>query len=889
MNSREIRSSFLSFFEERGHRVVPSSSLIPADDPTLFFNNAGMNQFKDVFTGQASRDYDRAASSQKCMRVSGKHNDFETVGRSPRHHTFFEMLGNFSFGDYFKREAILHAWELLTEVWKLDPESLVVSVYEKDDEAAALWSELSGLPDGKIYRLGKDENYWSMGPVGPNGPCSEIHVDFGGGCGREVCDPSCDCGRFLEIWNLVFMQFDTDVDGVTTELPKPSIDTGMGLERVTAVIQGVDSTYETDLLLPLVEAIASRAGLTYKPWKRGREAEAAADEDQVAIRVVADHIRAICFLVADGVHPTNEGRGYVLRKILRRAAGHASRIGLKAPVLAELSEIVTEIMGETYPELRRDAGRIRTTLEHEERAFEATLEQGSALLAEVIGRVQGSGGELIPGVDAFRLHDTFGFPIEYTVELAEQAGLSVDRAGYDAALEQQRSRARAAAKTGAATPELPAGLELAPTEFTGYFEIASEDCEVSALVKDGLSVKRLASGEEGWVVLSRTPFYAESGGQVGDTGRLIGGDGACEVLDTQSLRTGVTGHRVRVDSGVLEEGLHLRATVDEERRRAIMANHTATHLLHRALKDVLGDHVAQAGSLVDAERLRFDFSHHAAVSREDLDEIEERVNERVFAHLPVERTTMGHQEALAAGAVAMFGEKYGDQVRVVAVDSWSIELCGGTHCLTTEQIGGLRIVSERGVAAGVRRIEGVTGPGLVDRLVEDESILAEAQRILKTPRSEVLGSLQRLTEQVKSLRKEVDQVREEAASGGGGARREEVGDTSVELRRLSGLDMKALRDMADEARGKSGAGALLLAADKDGKAALVLSLDGTLVERLGGEPARELVLQLAGELGGGGSGKAGLAWAGGKKVDGLDVALDRFPGLLAARLEGSPS
>jgi alanyl-tRNA synthetase len=889
MNSQEIRSSFLSFFEERGHRVVPSSSLIPADDPTLFFNNAGMNQFKDVFTGQAKRDYVRAASSQKCMRVSGKHNDFETVGRSPRHHTFFEMLGNFSFGDYFKREAIADAWELLTVVWKIDPAQLVASVYEEDEEAAELWTEVAGLPPEKLYRLGKDENYWSMGPVGPNGPCSEIHVDFGGGCGLDACDPSCDCGRFLEVWNLVFMQYQTDADGVTSDLPKPSIDTGMGLERITSVLQGVDSTYETDLLLPVIEAIAGRSGLTYKPWKRGGEAEAAADEEQVAMRVVADHIRAITFLVADGVHPTNEGRGYVLRKILRRAAGHASRIGLKAPVLADLSAVVTQIMGADYPELERNAGRVRTTIEHEERAFEATLEQGTSLLVEVIDRVKSAEGDLIPGADAFRLHDTFGFPLEYTVELAERAGLQVDRAGYEAALEDQRTRARAAAKTTAATPELPAQLELPETEFTGYFELESEDCEVLALVKDGLAVERLASGEEGWAVLSRTPFYAESGGQVGDTGRLTGGGCDCIVADTQSLRPGVSGHRVRVESGALERGSTVRGAVDGDRRRRIMANHTATHLLHRALKDVLGEHVAQAGSLVEPDRLRFDFNHHAAVSREDLDEIERRVNERVFAHLPVQKATMGHQEALDAGAVAMFGEKYGDEVRVVSVDSWSVELCGGTHCLTTEQIGGLRIVSERGVAAGVRRIEGVTGRGLVERLVEDESILGEAEKLLKTPRGEVIGSLQRLAEQVKSLRKELEKAREEAATGGGGARREDVGGTAVELRRLSGLDIKALRDMADDARAKAGAGALLLAADKDGKAAIVLSLDGTLVERLGGEPARELVLAMAPELGGGGSGKAGLAWAGGKKVEGLDVALDLFPGLLAKQLEDRAS
>ena len=889
MKSHEIRSSFLSFYEDRGHRVVPSSSLIPADDPTLFFTNAGMNQFKDVFTGQAVRDYSRAASSQKCMRVSGKHNDFETVGRSARHHTFFEMLGNFSFGDYFKREAIASAWELITKTWGLDPDRLVTSVYEEDDEAAELWKEIAGLGDERIYRLGKDENYWSMGPVGPNGPCSEIHVDFGGGCGREICDPSCDCGRFLEFWNLVFMQYETDAEGNTTALPKPSIDTGMGLERIAAILQGVDSNYETDLFLPILEEIARRSGIAYRPFVRGKEQEAAADEEMVAMRVVADHLRAVTFLIADGVHPTNEGRGYVLRKILRRACGHASRLGLGAPVLSELSGTVVELMGAHYPDLERNAERVRQSIEREEKAFEATLAQGTELLGEVLERVKGEGGSEVPGEDAFRLHDTYGFPLEYTVELAERRGLSVDRAGYETALEAQRERARASAKTQAAVPELPTELELEPSEFRGYEETQTEGCRVLALVRDGESVETLSSGEEGWAVLDRTPFYAESGGQVGDAGRLEGAGGAAEVLDAQALRPGVTGHRVRVLEGSLQRGGECAAVVDAARRRRIMANHTATHLLHRALKDVLGEHVAQAGSLVEPERLRFDFSHHSAVTREELDEIERLVNERVFAQRPVGRAVMAHQAAIEAGAVAMFGEKYGDTVRVISVDDWSVELCGGTHCDNTEQIGGLRVVVERGVAAGVRRIEAVTGPGLVERLVEDENLLAEAERLLKSPRTEVLGAIERLSDQVKSLRKELERVREEAAGGAAAARREEVAGTAVELRRLSGLDMKALRDMADQARSQAGVGALVLAADKDGKAALVVSLDGTLVERLGGEPARELAMGLAGELGGGGSGKAGLAWVGGKRVEGLDAALEKFPALLGERLEAAAS
>jgi len=886
MKSSVIRSTFLGFFEGLGHRVVPSSSLVPAGDPTLFFANAGMNQFKDVFTGQARRDYVRAASVQKCMRVSGKHNDFETVGRSPRHHTFFEMLGNFSFGDYFKAEAIEFAWRLVTEKMKLAPERIVVTVFEDDDEAASIWTGNIGISADRVYRLGMDENYWSMGETGPQGPCSEMYVDFGAsaGCGTKDCGPACSCGRYLEFWNLVFMQFERDASGKVARLPRPSIDTGMGLDRMSQILQGVGSNYETDLFAPIMAFISERSGRRNEKLVAGNETAWLAEE-QVSMRVVADHVRALTFLVADGVFPSNEGRGYVLRKILRRAAGHAARIGLEAPFLSELSGTVVETFGAAYPELPRERERVRATLQREELAFRATLAQGREMLDVLTARLSERGAREIPGADAFRLHDTHGLPLELTVELARERGLSVDRPGFEKLLDEQKERARAAARTTAMAPALPADLELARTEFRGYAETSTRGCRVLALLADGAVSEGLSEGSEGWIVLDRTPFYAESGGQVGDEGVLSGEGVVARVLDTQALRPGITGHLVRLELGAVRVGDALDAEVDAVRRRRIMANHTATHLLHAALKEVLGDGARQAGSLVAPDKLRFDFTASEAPTREQLRDIERRVNEKVFAHVPVGKREMAYQQALDSGAVAMFGEKYGDTVRVVDVGSWSVELCGGTHCDRTEQIGGLRIVSERGVASGVRRVEAVTGPGLSERLSEDEDLIASLESALKAPRTDLVAAVQRLGDHVKQLRRELEESQRQAASGApqSGTRLEVAGAT-VETRLLQGLDVAALREVAEGLREQAGVAALALGSSKDGKAALVVSFTRDFAQRGGADFAKQVVGEMAKEVSGGGGGRADMGWAGGKNAAGVEAALAKFAAILGERL-----
>jgi alanyl-tRNA synthetase len=886
MKSSAIRSTFLGYFEGLGHRVVPSSSLVPAGDPTLFFANAGMNQFKDVFTGQARRDYVRAASVQKCMRVSGKHNDFETVGRSRHHHTFFEMLGNFSFGDYFKAEAIEWAWRLVTEKLELAPDRIVATVFEDDDEAASIWTGNIGLSADRVYRLGMDENYWSMGETGPQGPCSEMYVDFGAaaGCGTKECDPACACGRYLEFWNLVFMQYERDASGKVTRLPRPSIDTGMGLDRMSQILQGVGSNYETDLFQPIMAVIAQRSGRRHEPLLKGREAAWLA-EDQVSMRVVADHVRALTFLVADGVFPSNEGRGYVLRKILRRAAGHGARIGLEAPFLSELSATVVETFGGAYPELPRERERVRATLQREEIAFQATLAQGREMLDTLTARLSERGGREIPGADAFRLHDTHGLPLELTVELARERGLSVDRQGFEKLLDEQKERARAAARSVVAPPTLPADLELPRTEFRGYSETSTAGCRVLAVLAEGAVSEGLSLGAEGWIVLDRTPFYAESGGQVGDEGTLRTDAMLLCVLDTQALRPGVTGHFVRVEQGAVRRGDALLAEVDAVRRRRIMANHTATHLLHAALKEVLGETARQAGSLVAPDRLRFDFTASEPPTKEQLRDIERRVNEKVFAHVPVTKREMAYQQAVDSGAVAMFGEKYGDTVRVVDVGAWSVELCGGTHCDRTEQIGGLRIVSERGVASGVRRVEAVTGPGLFERLSEDEDLIGALEGALKAPRGDLVASVQRLGDHVKQLRRDLEESQRQAATGAPTTgTRSQVAGVTVETRLLQGLDVTALREVAEGLREQAGVAALALGSAKDGKAALVVTLARDLAERGGADFAKQVVAEMAKEVSGGGGGRTDMGWAGGKNANGVEAALARFPALLGERL-----
>jgi len=702
LTSADIRAKFLSFFASRGHTVVSSASLVPGNDPTLLFTNAGMVPFKDVFLGLEERGYNRAASSQKCMRVSGKHNDLESVGPSPRHHTFFEMLGNFSFGDYFKREAIEFAWTFLVDELALDRDRLWPTVFEEDDEAFELWQTVAGVPAKRITRLGEKENFWSMGDTGPCGPCSEILYDRGPEactCGRSDCSPLHECDRWLEIWNLVFMQFDRNADGQVHPLPRPSIDTGMGLERITAILQGAESNYDTDLFAPIMERTRELLG----------DDEPTMREQVVAYRVIADHSRAVAFLVGDGVLPSNEGRGYVTRMILRRAARYGRRLGFDRPFLAETVATVIEMMGDHYTELRQRATFIQDVVRQEEERFLSQLGVGLARLDDVLEEARRAGSSVVPGEEAFRLYDTYGFPLELTRDAATELGFTVDEEGFREAMERQRARARAAQQFASdERGELYRELTLPPTKFVGYHQLACA-ARVVAIVVDGSPVDQVGEGGEVEVVLDRTPFYGESGGQVGDRGVLVGPNGRIAVETADHPVSGLTVHRGRVVEGSLAVGDAVEARVDDKHRAAVARNHTATHLLHRALREVLGDHAAQAGSLVTPERLRFDFSHLSAMTRDELDQVEHIVNREIRANRPVVTREMGFNEAVEAGAMALFGEKYGDRVRMVSVEGFSKELCGGTHVTRSGDIGSFVILSESSVGSGLRRIEALTG------------------------------------------------------------------------------------------------------------------------------------------------------------------------------------
>ncbi|HID86027.1 MAG TPA: alanine--tRNA ligase, partial [Anaerolineae bacterium] len=706
MTSAEIRQAFLDFFASKGHAVVPSSSLVP-DDPTLLFTNAGMVQFKDLFLGLEKRSYTRATTAQKCMRVSGKHNDLENVGPSPRHHTFFEMLGNFSFGDYFKGEAIHYAWELITQVYGLPADRLTFTVFEDDDEAYDVWHDEIGVPAERIYRMGEKTNFWMMADVGPCGPTSEIHWDWGPErctCGQPDCSVALDndCGRWLELWNLVFMQFDQAQDGTRTPLPKPGVDTGLGLERIVSVLQNTESNYDTDLFTPLIVRVQELLGDT----------DAQRAEKIVGYRVIADHSRAMAFLIADGVLPGNEGRAYVLRMIMRRAMRFGKKLGFTGPFLGQIAQVVIETMGHHYHELVEQRDFILEAIAQEEERFQRTLDVGLNLLDRVIAGVEARGERVIPGVEVFRLYDTYGFPPDLTEDVAKEHGLAIDRAGFEAAMAEQRARARAAQKFGwDEVEEFYRKLNLPATRFVGY-ETMAADGRILSIVRDGVSVEEAGESAQVEIVLDQTPFYAEAGGQVGDTGRLIAAGGeTVEVTDTRSPLPGLHVHYGRVTAGVIRVGMTVRAEVDEERRWDIMRNHTATHLLHRALREVLGEHARQSGSLVAPDRLRFDFTHLSPLTPEELTAVEEWVNARIRENLPVTAAHMSYEEAIRAGAVALFGEKYGDLVRMVSIDEVTRELCGGTHLQATGQIGFFRLVSEASIGAGLRRIEAVTGRG----------------------------------------------------------------------------------------------------------------------------------------------------------------------------------
>jgi len=874
LGATEIRETFLRFFEARGHQRVASASLVPQGDPTLLFTNAGMVPFKRVFLGEESRGYTRAATSQKCMRVSGKHNDLENVGRTPRHHTFFEMLGNFSFGDYFKREAIEYAWELVTRGFGIAPERIVATVFREDDEAHELWRTGIGLPAERVIRLDEAENFWAMGDTGPCGPCSEIHVDFGPkpGCTSAVCTPACSCGRFLEIWNLVFMQYDRSPEGKLVPLPRPSIDTGAGLERLAAVIQGAPSNYDTDLFHGILARAQELAGV-----ERGAD-----PEQDVSLNVIADHARALTFLIGDGVLPSNEGRGYVLRRILRRAARHGALLGLEKPFLHHVADAVVDAMSSAYPELHERRAYIVDRIEREEGRFLETLANGLSLLEDEIARLRQQGGTALPGAAAFRLYDTFGFPVDLTEDVLREHGLGVDQAGFQTAMEAQRERARAAWKGSGETRvgEVHARLaaELA-TSFHGY-ETLSFTSTVRALIVGGAPCAVARAGDAVEVVVDETPFYAESGGQVGDRGEILAPGGRVEVEDAQRPTGDLVVHRGRVAQGEIRVGESAELRVDAEARAATMRNHSGTHLLHAALRRVLGPQAMQKGSLVAPDRLRFDFTHDSPLSREQILAIEDLANAWIEADAAASVRQMAYPDAIAAGAIAIFEEKYGDQVRVIAFGPYSTELCGGTHARATGEIGLLKILSESGIASGVRRIEAQTGLGALAWLRGREALLERAAGLLRVAPAELPERLERLLEERRGLERELESIRAAArgaASRDLGEAAREIGGVRVVAARVDGVDPKNLRAMVDDLRNRLGSAIVLLAAEAEGRVSVALGVTPDLLERF---RAGDLVREICGVLGGKGGGRPDFAQGGGPDATRLDAAFQRLEALV---------
>jgi alanyl-tRNA synthetase len=870
----EIRESFLRFFEARSHRVVASSSLIPESDPTLMFTNAGMVQFKRVFTGEETRGYTRAATAQKVMRVSGKHNDLENVGRTPAHHTFFEMLGNFSFGDYFKQEAIDWAWELVTQVFRLRPENLAVSVFREDDEAHAIWANQIGVPEAKIYRLDEKENFWSMGDTGPCGPCSEIHYDYGerADCTSEICDPSCDCGRWTEIWNLVFMQFDRAADGSQIPLPKPCVDTGAGLERLARVLQGVPRTFDTDLFAGILARAQDLSGATL-----GSD-----PEKDVSLRVVADHARAVTFLIGDGVLPSNEGRGYVLRRILRRAARHGVLLGVERPFLFEVADAVIHEMAGAYPDLAERRDYITHRVRREEERFLETLSKGLSLLEGEIATLKDRGGAALPGETAFRLYDTYGFPLDLTEDILRSHELGIDQAGFDTRMSEQRERARAAWKgSGDEAVDQVYGRLAADltTSFMGYQHLESRS-EVRALLVGGHSVDAARQGDAVEVVIDETPFYPEGGGQVGDRGTLRTPAGCVLVDDTARPSGELIVHRGKVIEGEIRVGETAEAAVDPKARAATVRNHSGTHLLHAALREVLGPQAMQKGSLVSPDRLRFDFTHDTPLTDDEIDRIEDSTNAWIEANHPARSRFMAYSDAIASGAVAIFEEKYGDEVRVISFGDVSTELCGGTHAGASGDIGLLKITSESGIAAGVRRIEALTGLGALAWLRDQQRTLHRTAEALRAPAEEVPERVEKLLAERRAAEKEIERLRRERRGSSSGdliSQSREVAGLKVLAVRTEGADQKELRSMVDDLRGKLGSGIVLLAAEQDGKVSLALGVSKDLTDRL---KAGDLIREIAGIVGGRGGGRPDFAQAGGEDASRLDEAFERLYALV---------
>ena len=865
LSAADVRRAFLEFFREHGHTVVPSSSLVPGNDPTLLFTNAGMVQFKDVFLGKEKRDFVRATSSQRCVRAGGKHNDLENVGYTARHHTFFEMLGNFSFGDYFKRDAIRFAWNLLTGTLKLDPARLWVTVFRDDDEAADIWLKEIGVPAERFTRLGEKSNFWAMGDTGPCGPCSEIFYDHGPAIpGGPPGSPDEDGDRYVEIWNLVFMQFERSADGKLTPLPKPSVDTGMGLERIAAVMQGVHSNYDIDLFKNLIRAAAELADTR--------------DLTSSSLRVIADHIRACTFLIVDGVLPSNEGRGYVLRRIIRRAIRHGYKLGIQETFFYKLVSVLEKEMGDAYPELVRGRAQAERVLKLEEERFAETLANGMTLLE---GAIKETRGTMIDGETVFKLYDTYGFPADLTADIARERGLTIDQAGFDAAMEGQRKRSQEASKFGV---DLSGGASIdSQTLFQGYDGLEAKG-EVVALLKGGAAVQELNSGDEGEVVLDRTPFYAESGGQVGDTGELASPGVHFVVADTQK-RGAAYSHVGRVAQGKIRLGDTLNAIVNGKRRRATALNHTATHLLHAALRKVLGTHVQQKGSLVAPDRLRFDFSHLQPVTSDELREIERLVNTEIRRNTAAETEVMDYENAVAAGAMALFGEKYERNVRVLRIGEFSMELCGGTHVERAGDIGFFKITSESGVASGVRRIEAITGDAALDYVDKSDELLRDLAGLVRGSREEVKEKVRDTLERVRQLEKEVRSLKDKLASGQG----VDLASTAVDIQgvkvvatKIDGADAGALRNAVDQLKGKLKTAVIVLASvEASDKVVLVAGVTADVTSRI---KAGELVGTIAAQVGGRGGGRPDFAQAGGSNPAALDAALAAVQELVRTRL-----
>jgi len=871
MKSSDIRQKFLQFFASQGHTIVPSSSLVPANDPTLLFTNSGMVQFKDVFTGKETRPYTRATSAQRSVRAGGKHNDLENVGYTARHHTFFEMLGNFSFGDYFKRDAIRYAWDLLTTVYGLPAEKLWVTVYQEDDEAYGIWADEVGVPRERIIRIGDNkgaryasDNFWQMADTGPCGPCSEIFYDHGPDVwGGPPGSPEEDGDRYIEIWNLVFMQFERDAAGNMTPLPRPCVDTGMGLERIAAVLQGVHSNYEIDLFRKLIAAASRETGC--------------ADLADNSLKVIADHIRACAFLIVDGVIPSNEGRGYVLRRIVRRALRHGYKLGQSQPFFHRLVPDLVAEMGQAYPELAQAQARVEQVLRQEEERFGETLENGMRILEGALSGV--AKGGTLDGTTLFTLYDTYGFPVDLTADICRERGVEVDLAGFDASMERQREQARAAGKFKMAEGLSYDGVE---TRFVGYEELQGQG-KVTALYVGGTQVDRVRAGQDAIVVLDSTPFYAESGGQVGDTGLLEAAGLRFAVSDTQKIQAGVFGHHGRLESGELALGDTVQATVDAVRRARTVRNHSATHLMHKALRQVLGAHVQQRGSLVDPDKTRFDFAHDAPMTAEQIARVEDLVNAEILANQPAQARVMAYDDAVKGGAMALFGEKYGDTVRVLDI-GFSRELCGGTHVARTGDIGLFKIVSEGGVAAGVRRVEAITGDNALAWVQNLAATLARAAGALKTQPAELPERIAQVQDQVRALERELDQARARLAASAGNdlaGQAIEVKGVKLLAASLGDADPKALRGMVDQLKDRLKSGVVLLAGAAGGKISVVGGVTADLTDRI---KAGDLVGYVAGRVGGKGGGRPDMAMGGGTDAAALPAAIASVPDWVGERL-----